>query len=186
MSATESLDGHFLVASPHLSDPNFFRSVVLLIQHNSQGAFGVILNRPTGKTVSDVWEEISDEPCECSARIHHGGPVDGPLTAIHASVRCSENEILPGVHFAAAGENIAELVAQTSDTFRIFAGYAGWGSGQLESELAAGGWLKMAADKELVFSDQDRMWKRVVERIGLEILEPSLKTRHFPIDPGAN
>jgi putative transcriptional regulator len=186
LSATESLHGHFLVASPHLSDPNFFRSVVLIVQHDSEGAFGLILNRPLSKTVSDVWELIFDEPYECPELICHGGPVEGPLTAVHASVRCGENEIVPGVYFAAARENIAELVKQETDEYRLFAGYAGWGGGQLESEVEAGGWLKTAAKQETIFSDHQEMWKQVIEQIGLEILEPTIRSRHVPRDPATN
>ena len=70
-----SLRGQFLIASPHLPDSNFYRSVVLMIQHDDEGAFGVILNRPTENTVSEIWEMITDEPCESLQPINLGGPV---------------------------------------------------------------------------------------------------------------
>lgn len=183
----KSMQGHFLVASPHLSDPNFFRSVVLVVQHDDEGAFGLVLNRPTEKTVGDLWEMLTEEEeCECEQLVHHGGPVEGPLTAIHSRSECSENEVAPGVFFSAAQENLNRLVQQSDGVLRVFMGYAGWAAGQLEAELEQGGWLSVKAAKEVVFGDQDEMWKSVVERIGHDILATSVRTKHVPSDPANN
>ena len=78
-----SLKGKLLVASPQLSDPNFHRTVVLIIEHNDEGAFGLVLNRTSSKTIKQVWERVTDEPCESDQPLHVGGPVGGPLIAVH-------------------------------------------------------------------------------------------------------
>ena len=88
-----SLAGHFLVASRYLRDPNFAQSVVLMIHHDQQGAMGVVINRPADKTIREVWEIIGNDPCDRDDLIYIGGPVPGPLVAVHRlsrfpSARC--------------------------------------------------------------------------------------------------
>ncbi len=85
-----SLQGYFLIASPHLSDTNFRRSVVLLLKHSDEGAFGLVLNRPTDSLLSEVWELISESPCKLGEAIHIGGPVGGPLMALHSNKTYAE------------------------------------------------------------------------------------------------
>ncbi|MHB0956039.1 MAG: YqgE/AlgH family protein [Pirellulaceae bacterium] len=182
----KSLQGHFLVASPHLADPNFFRSVVLMIQHDEEGAFGVVLNRPTNNTIADLWKLITELPCENRDPIHVGGPVAGPLIAIHSDVVHSEMEITQGVYFASSKDSIIEIVTKPRGPVRLFVGYSGWAAGQLDGELAAGGWLTEAATHEDIFSSQADLWNRVSRRIGLEILSPTIKHLRVPDDPSMN
>lgn len=182
----ESMRGQFLVASPHLPDENFFRSVVLIIQHTEEGAVGFVLNRPSAKTVREVWPLVSNDDCDCDARINNGGPVEGPLMAVHMSTFLSEEEIIPGVHLATEQNNIHRLVTHSNKPFRVFSGYAGWGPGQLDEELAAGGWLTAPADSTDVFSEPDKMWKRVSQNIGREVLLIDLPKKLIPDDPTVN
>jgi putative transcriptional regulator len=182
----DSLAGTFLIASPHLPDPNFYRSVVLIIQHNEEGAFGVILNRPTDKTASEIWELFSDEPCSYEQTIYLGGPVAGPLIALHADATLSEVEILPGVQLSTERSNLESLVRQDVDPLRLFVGYSGWAAGQLENELEVGGWLMSAATNSDVFSNHESIWNKVASRIGMEILSPALRKDAFPDDPSVN
>ena len=83
-----SLQGQFLVASPHLGDGNFNRSVVLIIKHDDDGAFGLVLNRPTGNTVGDVWRMVTEQELDCDRPIYLGGPVQGPLVCLHRVKSC--------------------------------------------------------------------------------------------------
>ena len=138
------LQGQFLVASPHLGDGNFYRSVVLMIKHDDEGAFGLILNRPTGNTVREVWRMVTEEELDCDQPIYLGGPVQGPLVCLHRIKSCAEAEVLPGVYFAAHKDELHKIVSQTAKPFRLFTGYAGWAGGQLEGELQVGGWLTLA------------------------------------------
>jgi len=182
----KSLKGHFLVASPHLADPNFFRSVVLMLQHDEGGAFGVVLNRPTNNTIADVWSLVSQLPCDSRDPVHVGGPVAGPLIALHTDLPHSEMEVAGGVYFTADKESIIQIVTQPSGTFRLFVGYSGWAAGQLDAELEAGGWLTEPATQEEIFSDYSDLWNRVARRIGLEILAPTIKHLRVPDDPSMN
>src|SRR5688572_22739803 len=93
-----SLQGQVLVASPDLLDPNFLRAVVLIVQHNEQGALGLILNRRTHAKLKQVWEQVSPQPCESEEYVHAGGPVEGPLMALHTNAELGESEVVPGLY----------------------------------------------------------------------------------------
>jgi len=181
-----SLQGCFLVASPHLPDPNFFRSVVLMIQHDTNGAFGVILNRPGTKTVSEILRCVGEEPIdECRQLVDVGGPVEGPLVAVHSIKSCTQGEVIPGLFIATRKDLILKIV-RAKRPFRVLCGYAGWGPGQLDSELEAGGWLHCPATIDEIFADGDAMWKRITGKIGLGVLEPTLNGRRVPDEPWWN
>ena len=181
-----SLQGSFLIASPHLGDGNFNRSVVLMVKHDEEGAFGLVLNRPTGNTVADVWKLVADDSSDRQDPIYLGGPVQGPLMAVHGLQAAAETEILEGVYLSAHKDQLREVVAAEHARFRLFTGYSGWGAGQLEGELKAGGWLVGPATAELVFHDKDDLWERVMHSVANEILAPTLKARHVPNDPTLN
>ncbi len=182
----KSLRGHFLVASPHLIDDNFFRSVVLIIQHDEEGAFGVVLNRPTNITVSDLDELPATAPAVLAMPIHIGGPVEGPLVAVHAEGELGEFEITPGVFFSAARDAIQALVTEEPSKFRLFQGYSGWAPNQLEGEIKQGGWLTERATREDVFSDCADLWDRLSHRIGEKILSSTIRRGQIPHDPSMN
>lgn len=186
MAGMTSLKSHLLAASPKLPDTNFFRTVVLMIQHDENGAFGVVLNRPTDVTVADVWEKVAEEPCDSQQIIRLGGPVAGPLMAVHSQMSCSETQILPGVYFATQKDYLNQIVRQEQRPYLLFSGYAGWSAGQLESELTAGGWLTTPANEDYIFFEGDDLWERVVKEIGHEIMAPAIKSKHVPSDPSLN
>ncbi|MGA2032653.1 MAG: YqgE/AlgH family protein [Thermoguttaceae bacterium] len=182
----ESLAGHLLLASPHLADPNFVHTVVLLIQHDDQGALGLVLNRPTSKTVRDLWHQVGEAACESTRAVHLGGPVSGPLMAIHNVVDIAEMEIAPGVFFAAKKQHLDQLVTRDDELFRIFIGHAGWGPGQLESEIEQGAWRATPAAPTDVFDDAEGLWERVWQRLEGGALASILKLKHVPPDPSLN
>ncbi len=183
----ESLRSQLLIAVPQLPDTNFYRTVVLMIQHDENGAFGVVLNRPSNVTIADIWQKVADEPCESHLAINVGGPVEGPLLALHTQEAWSENEVLPGLFLAVQKDHLNKLVHQSEHPFRLYSGYSGWGEGQLESELEAGGWLTAPARAEYVFhQSEEDLWKKITADIGNEILQRSVKTKHRPSDPSMN
>lgn len=184
--ADKSLEGHFLVASRYLRDPNFARSVVLMIHHNHDGAMGVVINRPSEKTVDDVWEMIGNDPCDRDDAIFVGGPVPGPLVAVHSLQPFAEHEVLPGLYVSTHRDALDLLVRRKDMPLRLYSGHAGWGSGQIEGELEAGGWLCTRATIDDVFADHETIWKTVTQRIGLEIMAPDLDLEHVPPDPSLN
>jgi len=169
-----------------LLDPNFAKSVVLLIRHNEEGALGVVINRPTSKTISELWKEIGESPCQADYPVCLGGPVPGPLIAIHANMFFAEMEVIKDVFIAAKRESLDELVLHPGDPLKLFLGHAGWGAGQLESEIEAGAWITMPADFEHVFYQGEDLWEKVIKKIGEQTLQSLLDLKHIPDDPTLN
>jgi putative transcriptional regulator len=182
----KSLAGQFLVASPHLRDPNFAHSVVLMLQHEEQGALGVVVNRPGDKTVDEVWQMIGSDPFGCNQLVHVGGPVPGPLIALHNQRNFAEKEILPKLYMSMQKDSIDVLIRRADAKFRLFSGHSGWGGGQLEDEMRVGGWLTAPAQASEVFSDPETLWKSVCGEIGRRIIAPNIPPERMPRDPGMN
>ncbi len=182
----ESLQGKLLIAAPELQDPNFAKTVVLLLQHGEEGALGVVLNRPTDKTVGELWADLDEGQCESPEFVYSGGPVPGPLLALHSDVFLAEKQVMSEVYVAASREKLCELVEQEVIPFKLFVGNAGWGAGQLEHELELGGWLTLTATIDLVFSDDDDLWERSVKQVGSSVLQDVLHIDHLPEDPSVN
>lgn len=159
-----SLTGRLLVALPVLDDPNFERTVVLLLDHDQEGALGVVLNRASEVAVDEAlleWSELAARP----AVVFGGGPVEP--TAVVALGRS-----VPGVEVdeprlgpvrlvdVSAGPPVGEL-----EQIRVFAGYAGWAPGQLEAEIEHGAWIDVPATPDDVFThDPANLWSRVLAR----------------------
>lgn len=181
-----SLRGQFLVASMQLKDANFYRSVVLMVQHDEAGALGLILNRPTGKTVRDALKLIADEPSMCDDPIFLGGPVRGPIAVVHTDEGRGNVEILVGAYYTVADELVNELLQNEGKDRRVFIGYAGWAPGQLESELDAGGWQVAPATVTEIFAEPEQLWRSISRRIGREFLSATIKPRIVPDDPSLN
>jgi putative transcriptional regulator len=181
-----SLQGHLLVASPRLPDVNFYRSVVLIIHHDEQGAFGIVLNRPTESTIDEIWDDLPAGRDEACAHVNSGGPVEGPLMAIHTNEAYGENEIIPGVHFAAHKDYLNQLVRDSEAEYRIYSGYSGWAANQLEGELEFGGWMVMPARRDVIFGDPEAMWQNAAQEIGEDVTGELLNSAAVPKDPACN
>ncbi len=181
----ENLTGHLLIAIPDLGDPNFSKTVVMMFQHNEEGASGVILNRPSDVNIKRVWDEVADEPCDCEDPVNIGGPVQGPLIALHGSLELAETPVVSGVFISVGRENLNELVHQTAKPFKLFSGYSGWGSGQLESEIQRGGWLTLKATAGHVFDSPDGLWRQVCDQVGNDVLKSQLGN-HWQGDASLN
>ena len=157
-----------LLAAPQLADPNFRRSAVLVLDHDGDGALGVILNRPAELTVGEVVPELAALAGE-HARIHQGGPVqpDGLVVlADFAEPGEMHPTVLGSVALVSGADDIDALVGNVGRA-RVFAGYAGWGAGQLEGELERDDWIVEPARVEDVFSDDpESLWASALERKG--------------------
>ena len=182
----KSLRGQLLIAEPRLPDSNFFRTVVLVIEHTDQGASGLILNRPGSVQLSEIWGEVSETPLGRDETIFIGGPVQGPLAILHDQIDLAEQPLLDGLHLSMKRENLNQLLADDSANIRVFSGYSGWGPGQLEHEMQVGGWLTWPAQPEHVFSDSQELYKSVCDSLGREILFGASQPRHKPADPTLN
>jgi putative transcriptional regulator len=181
--ATESLRGWLLVAGPKLFDPNFRRSVVLIGEHNEEGAIGVVLNRPSGTTVGEAAAVLSPLAGE-EADVFVGGPVQPEAAVVLAEF---EDPALAGLlAFGSIGFLIGDVPAEAATGIRrarIFAGYAGWGEGQLEQELEEESWIPEPARPEDVFTqDPEGLWSAVLRRKG-----PRYRLlATMPFDPSLN
>jgi putative transcriptional regulator len=183
----ESLKGHLLISSPRLLDPNFIQSVVLMVQHDTNGALGLVLNRPTEMTLKQAWEQVSQSPCERDDSLYVGGPCEGVLMAIHPFESAGQIEILPGLYFATETQHIEWLLQQTQEKrMRFFVGYSGWSPGQLEGELESGSWITANATLERVFLPDETIWRQVKREISLEQIMGKLNPRLIPNDPSLN
>jgi putative transcriptional regulator len=162
-----SLKGHLLVAGPALVDPNFHRSVVLVGEHGEEGALGVILNRTSESTVDEAVPELA-ALVEGSAPIHVGGPVQPSAIVVLAEFvepERAETLVLEDIGFLPSEIDPDELGELRRA--RVFAGYAGWGPGQLDDELREGSWIVEPADPEDVFTaDPGELWSEVLRRKG--------------------
>ena len=189
MSVPDSLQGHLIVAAPRLRDPNFFKSVVLMVQHNDEGALGLILNRPLGATIEAAWEQVGETPCQVSGPIHQGGPCEGPLMVVHTDEELSQVQVMPGVHFSTEKDAIEKLVGRDDagqTRMRFFVGYAGWGPGQLEAEIELASWLSAPAAADQVFGPTEDLWDSLMKLIARSAAAPFMDPRIIPDDPSVN
>jgi putative transcriptional regulator len=189
-----SLKGRLLVANPLLPDPSFDRTVVLVLAHQEDGALGIVLNRPSELDVDSPlpqWERLVADP----PVVFVGGPV-APAAAI-CLARVPEAGRPEGTRHPEL-EGWVPLVGELGtldleqdpadlpvavDAIRVFAGYAGWGTGQLEGEIAAGAWFIVAAEPgDALSGDPDQLWKKVLRRQGGQLALVSA----FPADPSLN
>lgn len=178
----DSVRGQLLVAAPSLADPNFSRSVVLIAEHGADGALGVVLNRPSQATVEEVVPDLTpllgpDEP------VFTGGPVQPGGVMVVAEFEDPAQAALPlegDVGFIALEADLQDLSTRRA---RAFAGHAGWGPGQLESELDEEAWFVAPFVAEDAFCDEPGvLWSSVLTRKGGEY---ALVAR-MPADPSLN
>ncbi|MEJ2540644.1 MAG: YqgE/AlgH family protein [Gemmatimonadota bacterium] len=179
----DSLKGQLLVSGGSLYDPNFRHTVVLIGEHTSSGALGVVLNRPGELTVEEAVPPLA-ELVPPGERLFEGGPVQPTQPVLLGSFRRSEDADL--LVFGTVGFLIGDVPRQTPSRLhraRVFAGYAGWGAGQLEAELREDAWIVDPAREEDVFTDTpESLWARVLRRKGPEY---HLLSR-MPYDPSMN
>ena len=160
----DSLAGQLLVSSPNLFDPNFRRTVLLMTHHDEEGAMGVVLTRPTDVRVVDAVEDLGDLPAD--GLIYTGGPVQPEMLVV--LVEFEDPDELGTSIVGTIGFMPAELPPTTPAVrSRVFAGYAGWGAGQLEAELEEESWIVVPAEPDDVFADDpDELWRTVLHRKG--------------------
>jgi putative transcriptional regulator len=184
----DSLQGHLLIASPSLLDPNFARTVVLVAAHGEEGALGLILNRELGMPLPQVWGQVSQTPCVRAEAVRHGGPVSGTLMAVHDQ-RPLANLVITDDLCVATELNAMEVLAASDEGRAVFfVGHSGWGPGQLESELADGSWIVLPVTHEYVFDDRDTLtaWKAALTEAGRRQVQSVISLKHVPENPRLN
>jgi putative transcriptional regulator len=180
----ESVRGQLLIAGPALVDSNFWRTVVLVVEHSEEGAFGLVLNRPSETSVGDAAPEL-EELIDGDDPLFIGGPVQPSAVVILAQFEDAGDAALlafDDVGVVGTGASLEEHSAGLR-TARAFAGHSGWGPGQLDSELERGDWILEPARTQDAFSIAPRdLWSAVLTRKGGSY---ALVAR-MPLDPSLN
>lgn len=188
MDSGDITAGTLLIASPTLRDPNFARTVVLICEHADAGSMGLVINRPTGTSVAAVLGEVAKLPPPTEI-LYRGGPVQPDILLVLHRLDAA----IPGAQPIAAGIALGgdmQVLVQAlagehgpDERVRVYAGYAGWGEGQLAAEMATGSWFTCPATARIVFDlDPEETWSTAIRNLGPEY--EHLVT--MPLDPRVN
>lgn len=171
MSEEPSLAPALLLSMPQMNDPNFERTVVLLCQHSTDGAFGLVINRPVTTVAQVKTADGPAEPTEHELEVWVGGPVEPERSWILTSDAAGDERavtVSDGVFLSTSPVVLQRIIdGGADDRTRLVAGYAGWGPGQLDAELAASAWLSLDVQLDIVFdTPAERMWETAIRRLG--------------------
>lgn len=177
--------GRLLISEPFLADPNFERTVVLLCEHNEEGSFGFIINKPSIATVAEMMDDLN----MVDGLVYVGGPVQqDTLHFIHRNTAI-ENAvtILDGIHWGGDFESLMAKLQTSqlaSPDIRFFLGYSGWSPGQLETELEENTWIvcDFVTDELLFDLDPGEIWKKALDNMGGRFSVYA----NYPVDPRLN
>jgi putative transcriptional regulator len=180
----ESIRGQLLIAGPALIDPNFWRTVVLIVEHTDEGALGLVLNRPSETTIGEAVPQL-EEFIDAEDRLFIGGPVQPSSVIVLAELEDPSDAAL--IAFDDVGvlgtDSSPDVLGAGVRVARAFVGHSGWGAGQLDSELERGDWILDPARREDAFAAEPRdLWAEVLRRKGGSY---ALVAR-MPPDPSAN
>ncbi len=177
--------GDLLISEPYLPDPNFVRTVILICEHDENGTFGFVLNRPSESVFSDAVEEIN----HFDAPLYVGGPVQqNSLHFIHKRIdQLESKEVIPGLYWGGDFDHLLGLIdthqINMSD-YRFFVGYSGWETGQLEEELKSKSWIiyKNPTADFIFDTSPDQLWQEVLKNKGGKFKVIA----NYPQDPRLN
>jgi putative transcriptional regulator len=161
-----------LVSMPQLLDPNFVRTVVLLCEHGPDGAFGLVLNRPTETLAAEAVQLTPPPAGNSGIALWVGGPVEpqrGWILLGHEPDEAESVEVVSGLFLTSSPAVLRRLIETGESRARILTGYAGWAPGQLDEELSASAWLTATIDLDLVFDTPPTlMWETAIRRLGAD------------------
>lgn len=181
-----SLQGYLLAANPHQLDPDFIEAVVLVVEHDDRGAMGVIVNCPRDQHKGISQQRSAKQTWPEEPRLYLGGPVTGPLMAVHADGAFAGIEILPGVFFEGEEEHVFTLMRSTEQPYKAFTGYVGWGPRQLECEVEYGIWRAIPATAAEIFSNGDNLWETLLREAFDSLLQVMCNVKYIPSDASLN
>ena len=179
MAGSDSTAPILLLSMPQMTDPNFARTVVLLCDYTNQGAFGLVVNRQMTEPAYTLIKTDPPVKVDPNVRLWVGGPVEPQRTWVLMSEPQGpddeQREIAPGVLLSFSRDLTLQMLQEPpSGKARVLIGYAGWGPGQLDDELAQSSWLLTTVDLDLVFDvDAHAMWETAIRRMGAD---PSMLT----------
>jgi putative transcriptional regulator len=186
MSDSDILTNHFLIAMPSLRDPNFARTVTLICEHSSEGAMGIVINRLTDLSLTDIFEQMNIDGAGCQRLdlpVHIGGPVQSNRGfVLHEPVGAWESTLhVTDALGVSTSRDILVALAENHGPQRclLALGYAGWSPGQLEREIADNAWLSGPADMEILFdTPADERWSAAVKCLGVDLAALSSEAGH--------
>ncbi|MFM7316008.1 MAG: YqgE/AlgH family protein [bacterium] len=185
--ADRSFRGHFLLARPSLTDPNFSRTVVYIFDHSPEGAAGVVINRPSKLTIEELSVKIYGRKIEWDKPIHVGGPVGGPLLMIHRDANYADEEVAREIYRTGDPDKISELLLNKHEPSLLVANYAGWGPLQLEAEIKEGSWEVAPAPRKYVFwTGVKDLWDVMMGEINAKEVADILKIQRRTKKPYLN
>lgn len=164
----EPAKGRLLVSEPFLPDPNFHRSVILIVEYDDTGTLGYVLNHKSGLKCKDLFEEFN-----CDETLYLGGPVGNEyLHMIHTMPDLDESvEIVPGLYRGGNFETVMFYFNENlilNHKFKFFSGYSGWSPGQLENEIEQKSWIVVDGNIEYAFLKDRNLWKQILKNEGRE------------------
>ena len=169
--------GKFLVAARKLQDPNFAHSVVLLVDYGRYGAMGLIINYPTGMTLSELMPATAGLERHADS-VYLGGPVARNRLIVLGAGPAPDDVryIIPDVYLTSDPAYLKRLAEDGESVFRVFAGHAGWAPGQLEWEIARGDWHILPADRESILEkDAVGLWEDLIQRTESQLIRAAPK-----------
>jgi putative transcriptional regulator len=186
MSGFVSFANHFLIAMPSLADPNFFRTVTLICEHNNAGAMGIVINRMTDLSLQDILQQIgvkSGHSDEAKMSVYFGGPVQTNRGfVVHEPLGNWESTlaVTDTLGVSTSRDVLAALAEKRGpDRCLVALGYAGWSAGQLEQEIAENSWLSGPADHSIVFKTPvEERWRAAAELLGVDLSTISTESGH--------
>ena len=183
---TPFLTDQFLIAMPTMGDPNFDHTVTYICEHSEEGALGLVINRPSGMSLRDVFGQMDLEPADVElgeTPVLHGGPVQPERGFVIHDPGQKWGSTLPVSESIqiTTSRDVLEAMARGDGPERalVALGYAGWGAGQLESEMAANAWLTVPADHDIIFTIPfEERWRAAAALIGIDIDQISSDVGH--------
>lgn len=161
-----------LLSMPQLVDPNFARTVVLLCEHGAEGAFGLVLNRPSDATAAEAVNLVPPPAHDTGVRLWVGGPVEperGWILLADDPDDADAVRVADQLYLSTSPALLRRLIEQGGGRSRVLTGYAGWGPGQLDEELAASAWLTSEVELDLIFdTPPEQMWETAIRRLGAD------------------
>ena len=177
MSVETNLTNHFLIAMPGLEDPNFFHTVTYICEHTDDGAMGIVINRPMDLHLADIFEQLEiqvSSPMAADQAVYLGGPVQsdrGFVLHDSSTAWSSTLRVNPEISVTTSLDILEAIASGKGPAQSLIAlGYAGWGAGQLESELAQNAWLSGPAESDIIFNrpSQER-WQAAADLLGVDL-----------------
>ncbi|MBT2968600.1 MAG: hypothetical protein B6D72_10430 [gamma proteobacterium symbiont of Ctena orbiculata] len=186
MRPETNLTNHFLIAMPRLEDPNFFHTVTYICEHTTDGAMGIVINRPMDLHLADIFEqlEITISTAKIAEQpVYIGGPVQSDRGFVLHDTNtdwASTLKITPEISVTTSLDILEAIAAGKGPQRSLVAlGYAGWGAGQLESELSQNAWLSGPAESEIIFNRaSEERWQAAADLLGIDLNLLSGDTGH--------